>query len=121
MNRRPKLIAGLLLLLCGAGLIAWNLRDPDVGFREPPKQERAVTASEVPLPVQAAIKRVSAGGKIDKILEKRRGDAVTYEVDLIHQNLKTEIKFHEDGSVVKQKTRKLKLKKPTTRQVLSHR
>jgi hypothetical protein len=121
MNRKSKLIAGILLLLCGAALIGWNMRDPDAGFREPPKQERAVTASEVPLAVQSAIKRVSAGGKIEKILEKRRGEQVTYEVDLIHQNLKTEFKFHEDGSVVKQKTRKLKLKKPATRQLLSQR
>jgi hypothetical protein len=108
MNRKSKLIAGVMLLICGLGLIGWNMRDPDRAFREPPKEERIVTADQTPLPVQSAIQRVSAGSKIDKIKEKRRGDQTTYEVDMIRNNLKIEVKFHEDGSVAKQKSKKLK-------------
>jgi hypothetical protein len=108
MSRNSKLIAGALLLICGLALIAWNMRDPDRAYREPPKEERMVTIEQTPLPVQSAIQRVSAGSKIEKIKESRRGDQTTYAVYLIRNDLQTEIKFHEDGSIAKQKTKKLK-------------
>jgi hypothetical protein len=108
MNRRIKLIAGVILLLCGIALIGWNLRDPDRAFREPPKEERVITLEQTPLPVQAAIQRVSAGSKIAEIKEKRRGGPAYYEVDMIRGDTKTEIQFHEDGSLAKKKSKKVK-------------
>jgi hypothetical protein len=108
MSRKSKLIAGVMLLVCGLALIGWNMRDPDRAYREPPKEERVVTVEQTPLPVQSAIQRVSAGSKIEKIKEKHRGDQTTYEVDMIGKDVKSQIQFHEDGSVAKQKSKKLK-------------
>ena len=108
MSRKSKLISGVILLICGFALIGWNLRDPDRGFREPPKEARLVTVEQVPLPVQSAIQRVSTGNKIERIKETRQGNQLTYEVDMIRGNTGIEVKFHEDGSIKKQKSRKLK-------------
>jgi hypothetical protein len=108
MSRNSKLIAGVLLLICGLALIGWNMRDPDRAYREPPKQERMVTVEQTPLPVQSAIQRLSAGSKIEKIKESRRGDQTTYDVYMIRNKVRIEFKFHEDGSVAKQKSKKLK-------------
>ena len=107
MNRNHKLIAGVVLLVLGIGLIAWNLRDPDAAYREPAKQERNITQAEMPPPVQATVKRVVAGGKIEEITEKRQGGTTTYSVDSIHGNEKTETKIAEDGAILKQKSKKL--------------
>jgi hypothetical protein len=112
MSRKSKVIAGVILLVCGIALIAWNLRDPDRAYREPPKEERVVTLEQTPLPVQSAIQRVSAGSKIEEIKEKRRGGPATYEVDVIRGDVKTKISFHEDGSVAKEKSKKLKPPQP---------
>jgi len=109
MNRRQKLAAGIILLVFGTGLIGWNLRDPDRAYREPPKQERHVTVEQVPPPVLAAVKRVSAGATIKGIKEKRQGGKTTYEVDTIQGNTKREVKLAEDGSVIKQKSKKLRV------------
>lgn len=109
MTRNRKLLAGVVLLVLGVGLIAWNLRDPDAAYREPPKQERVITHDEMPLPVQATVKRVLADGKVEEIKEKRRGGTTTYEVDTIRGRTKTEFKISEDGAVIKQQSKKAKV------------
>jgi hypothetical protein len=108
MDRNRKLLAGVILLVVGVGLICWNLRDPDRAYREGPKQERVVTAEQMPLPVQATFQRVSAGHKVEEIKEKRHNGMTTYEVDTIRGDTKTEVKIAEDGSVIKQKSKKVK-------------
>jgi hypothetical protein len=107
MNRKHKLIAGIVLLVLGVGLIGWNLRDPDAAYREPPKHERVITQSEMPPPVQATLKRVVADGKIKEIKEKRQGGTTYYSVDSIQGGHKTAVKIAEDGSIIKQKSKKL--------------
>jgi hypothetical protein len=109
MNRNVKLSAGVVLLALGVGLIARNLRDPDAAFREPPKEERVITREEMPLPVQATVKRVVADGKIEEIKEKRQGGTTTFEVDTVRGAMTIEFKIAEDGAVIKQKSRKLKV------------
>lgn len=107
MKRNHKLVAGIVLLVLGIGLIGWNLRDPDAAYREPPKHERVITQSEMPPPVLATLKRVVADGKIEEIKEKRQGGTTYYSVDSIRGNQKTEVKIAEDGSILKQKSKKL--------------
>jgi uncharacterized membrane protein YkoI len=108
MSNRKKWILAVALLICGAALIIWNLRDPDRAYREPAKEEREVTLEQVPMPVQAAVKQASAGGTIEEIKEEHQGGKTTYEVDIVRGDTKTEIKFAEDGSVIKTKSKKLK-------------
>jgi hypothetical protein len=110
MNRKSKLIAGVILLVCGIALIGWNMRDPDRDFREPPEEERDITLDQTPPRVQAAIHRVTAGSRIEEIKEERRGSVTKYEVDTIRGDLKTEFEFNEDGSLSKQKSKKVKPK-----------
>jgi len=106
MSRNGKVATGTILLAIGIGLICWNLRDPNAAYREGPKQERMVTAQQIPLPVQATLQRVAAGQKIQEIKEKRQNGVTTYHVDAIRGNTKTELKIAEDGSVLKQKSKR---------------
>jgi hypothetical protein len=107
MNRNQKLILGTGLLVTGLGLIGWNLRDPDAAYREPPKHERVITPAEMPPPVQATLQRVAGNGKITQVKEKRQGGTTYYSVDSVSGDKKTEVKIAEDGSVMKQKSKKL--------------
>jgi hypothetical protein len=93
-------------------LIGWNLRDPDRAYREQPKEKRQVTFEQTPLPVQAAIKQASAGGKIEEILEEHQAGITTYKADVVVGDTKTELKLGEDGSVIKRKSKKFKPKVP---------
>ena len=108
MNSKYKWVIALTLLAVGPALIAWNLRDPDRAYREPPKEERVLSIEQAPLPVQATIRRISAGGRIQEIQEERRGDRTSYEVDVIRGNTEFEFELSMDGSIVKQKSKKLK-------------
>ena len=108
MNGKLTLAIGVMLLICGFALIGWNLRDPDRDYREPPSEERTVTLEQIPLAVQATIKRVSAGAAIEDIQEERKGDTTTYEVDVIRANTKIEFEIAEDGSIIEQESKKLK-------------
>ena len=108
MNTKQKWAVALVLLAGGGALIGWNLRDPDRGKREPVEEERELPIAQTPAAVQATIKRVSAGGKIEEVQEEREGDRVTYEVDVIKGDTKTEYEISVDGSVIKEKSKKLK-------------
>lgn len=108
MKPKLKWVAAAISIAFGISLIGWNLRDPDAAFREPPKEKRVVTIDQVPLSVQGAIKQMSAGGTIEDIQEKQQGSETSYEVDVIRGDTKTEIKFAENGSVIKQKSKKVK-------------
>ena len=108
MSRRLKWVVGVVLLLCGFALIGWNMRDPDRSFREPASVERVVTLEQIPEAVQAAVKRVSAGGKIEDIQEDRKGNATTYEVDVIRGDMKTEYEISLDGVVLEEESKKRK-------------
>jgi hypothetical protein len=108
MNRKHAWGLTAILLLCGATLIGWNLRDPDRAFREPKSVERDVTLDQVPPAVQETIKRVSAGAKIEDIQEDRKGDVTKYEIDVIRGKTKTEFEIAVDGSVIEQESKKLK-------------
>ncbi len=112
MSNTHKGIVGGALVLCGLALIGWNLRDPDRAYREQPKEKRAVTFEQIPLPVQAAIQQARASGKIQEILEEHQGGTTTYKADLVLGDTKTELKLAEDGSVIKRKSKKLKPQAP---------
>jgi hypothetical protein len=112
MSNRSKWILAIALMIGGTALILWNLRDPDRAYREPPKQERVVTLDQIPLPVQSAVKQASAGGAIEEIKEKHQGSTTTYEADIVVGDTKTELKFAEDGSVIKRKSKQIKPKVP---------
>jgi uncharacterized membrane protein YkoI len=109
VNSKHKWVVALVLLAAGTALIAWNLRDPDRAYREPPEDERIVSTEQTPLPVQATIKRLSAGGKVEEIKEEREGGRTKYEVEVVRGDTKTEFEIAEDGSVTKQKSKKLKV------------
>ena len=108
MSRNHKLFAAVAMLLLGAALIAWNLRDPDAAYREPPLVTKPITAQQAPAAVQDVIKRVSLGGKLYKIKQETRGDQVKYEVEVLRGDTRTEYKIAPDGAIMKQKAKKLK-------------
>jgi uncharacterized membrane protein YkoI len=109
MKRNHKIFAGVFLLLCGAGLIGWSLRDPDAAYREQPKVETVVTRQQVPPAIQATIDRLlKSGGTLAEIQEERQGNEVEYEVEIISGNMKTEYELSADGKVTEQKSKTLK-------------
>ena len=110
-NKQKGILAGVLML-CGLGLIGWNLRDPDRAYREPPKEKRQITIDQIPMPVQAAIKQASAAGKIEEILEEHQGGTTSYKADVVVGDTKIELKLAEDGSVIKRKSKKFTPKAP---------
>jgi hypothetical protein len=64
------------------------------------------------MPVQAAIKQASAGGKIEDILEEHQGGTTAFKADVVVGDTKTELKLTEDGSVIKRKSKQIKPKTP---------
>lgn len=114
MTKTSKMIGGgVTLMACGLALIGWNARDPDSAYREPAKEERVVQLEQVPAPVQATIRRVSTGGTIEEIQKERKGDKVTYEVDVVGRSAKFEYEIAEDGVILQQESKKLKQKSRT--------
>ena len=109
MKRNHKIVLGVLLTACGVTLILWSFRDPDAAYREQPKVEKVVTIQQVPPPVQATIERLgTSGGKLSEIQEESRGSKVKYDAEFISGNTKTKYEITPDGSIVKQKSKKLK-------------
>ena len=113
MKDKTKLIVAGCALVVGAGLITWNLRDPDRGFYEQPKQEQNVTLDQIPAPVRATIKRESAGGVVEEIQKETQQGEIKYEVDLVVGGQKIDLEIAEDGSILERKTKKLKPSKPS--------
>ena len=111
MNSRHKVVFASVAMVGGIGLIGWNFRDKDSAYREPPEVERQMKVEEVPAPVQAAIKKLSAGGgTIEEIKEERQGPEVKYEVEIVKGVIKTEYELAPDGSILEQESKKLKRK-----------
>ena len=109
MKQKHKIVAAIVLLVCGIGLIGWSMRDPDAAYREQPKVETVVTLQQVPPAVQATIERFTkAGGKVEDIQEERRGEELKYEVDVIAGAIKTEYEIGPDGKILEQKSKKVK-------------
>jgi hypothetical protein len=108
MKRNHKVLVAVILLVCGTSLIAWNMRDPDAAYREQPQVEKIVTIQQVPSPVQATIGRLVGSGKLNEIQEESRGSNVKYEVEIISGSTKTEYEIAPDGSIIEQKSKKLK-------------
>lgn len=72
---RYMLICGLLAAGLVLGLPACSL------FRHHGGREQPVTLSQVPTPTRAAIERLTAGGKIEKLEMEHEGDTVLYDVE----------------------------------------
>lgn len=64
-------------------------------------QEKEVTIQEVPAPVRAAIEKLSAGGTIDELEQEKKGDKVTYSVEVKKDGKTTEYDLSADGAVLK--------------------
>jgi hypothetical protein len=108
MSRNYKLVAAVVMLLLGGALIAWNLRDPDAAFREPPRVKKPITAGQAPAAVQNVIKRLSVAGSRSEVKEETRGDRVQYEVEVTRGNTRTEYEIASDGAIIKQEAKKPK-------------
>lgn len=108
MSHKHKIIAGVTTLLVGTALFAWNLRDPDAAYKEPPKVEKTITAQQAPKPVQDVIKRVSAGGRLYEVQEETRGKEVKYEIEVIRGNLKLEYEVSPEGVILEEDSKKLR-------------
>jgi hypothetical protein len=109
MKERTKWVLAVVLLLSGFCLIAWNLlHDPDGAFREERVPDEVVTLDQVPPPVQATIKRESAGGLVREVQKETKDGKVSYEVDIALRGRKIEIDVAEDGAVVKREIKRLK-------------
>jgi hypothetical protein len=109
MKRNHKIVIAVILIVCGVALIGWSFRDPDAGYYEQPKVETVVTVQQVPARVQATIQRLTtAGSTLKEIQEERRGDELKYDVEFVSGNTKTDYKISPDGTIVKQKSKKLK-------------
>ena len=108
MSHKHKMFAGVAMLLLGSALFAWNLRDPDAAYREPPKVEKTITAQQAPKAVQDVIKRVSAGGRLYEVQEETRGKEVKYEIEVIRGNIKFEYEVSPDGVILEQDSKRLR-------------
>jgi uncharacterized membrane protein YkoI len=62
------------------------------------KKETVVTIAQVPLPVKAAIEKVTAGTTIKQIEKIESGGKVTYEVEYMKDGKEHEAYFAEDRS-----------------------
>jgi hypothetical protein len=111
MTNRNKWILAVALLLVGACLIGWNLRDPDRAYREVRIPDEAVTLEQVPPPVRSTIKREGAGGELRELVRENEQGTITYEVEIAVGGRKLELDVAEDGSIVKRELKKLKAKK----------
>jgi uncharacterized membrane protein YkoI len=107
MTRNRKIAAGLVMFVLGLGLIAWNMRDPEAAYREPPQVEKIITAEQLPPPVQETLKRISQSGKVAEIQEESRGEKLHYEVKIVSGNTQTKYEIASDGSITEQKSKKL--------------
>jgi hypothetical protein len=108
MTDKTKVATGITALILGSGIILWNLRDPNRGYYEQPKQEEEVTIDQVPAPVGTAIRRASAGGVVHQIQRETKQGKVKYDADIIVGGQKIGLRIAEDGSVLERKTKKLK-------------
>ena len=105
MNDKNKAIAGAIMLVLGAGLIAWNLRDPYRGLREPPTQKQVVSMEQLPLPLQTAIKRQSAGAVITKIEKETKLGKSYYKLALTKDGHKKSLHIAEDGLLIPKRSK----------------
>jgi hypothetical protein len=103
MTKPLGAVVGVGLLIAGAGLIAWNLRDPDAALREPLKEKRAITLAEAPAAVQATAAREAAGAPVGDVQEKRQGSEVKWEIFVRHGRQVTEVEIAQSGAVLKRK------------------
>jgi hypothetical protein len=108
MKDTTKVATGVTALVLGAGLILWNLRDPNRGYYEQPKVEEEMTIDQVPVPVRTAITRASVGGVVQQIQRETKQGKVKYDADIIVGGRKIGLKLAEDGSILERKTKKLK-------------
>jgi hypothetical protein len=108
MNDKTKLAVAGAAIVLGAGLMLWNLRDPNRGYYEQPKREEEVTIDQVPASVGTAIRRASAGGTVHQIQRETKQGKVKYDADIIIGGHKIGLKIDEDGSILERKTKKLK-------------
>lgn len=113
MKNRTKLMVGGAAFVVGVGLILWNLRDPDRGYYEQPKEEEVVTIQQVPLPVRKVIERESAGGVIEEIQKETKAGKVEYEADIIKAGHKIALEIGEDGAILERKAKKVSPPKPS--------
>jgi hypothetical protein len=113
MTNRTKLIGAGCAFVVGAGLILWNLRDPNRGYYEQPKQEQLVTIDQIPAPVRTTIKRESAGGVVKEIQKETKEGKIKYDADIVMGNHKIGLKIAEDGSILERKAKKLNPPKPS--------
>jgi hypothetical protein len=63
--------------------------------------ETEVTLDKVPAAAKAAIEKETAGATIKEIEKKQCCGKVAYEVEYVKDGRKVEVKFMEDGSVMK--------------------
>ena len=65
------------------------------------RKETVVTTAQVPLPVRAAIERVTAGNTIKQIERIESGGKVTYEVEYMKDGKELDAYFAENGQQIK--------------------
>jgi hypothetical protein len=63
--------------------------------------ENEISLDKVPAAAKAAIEKETAGGTIKEIEKKKCCGKVAYEVEYMKDGRKVEVKFTEDGSVMK--------------------
>ena len=113
MKDRTKVICGSSAFVAGAGLILWNLRDPNRGYYEQPKTEEVVTVQQIPAPVRTVIERESAGGVVEEIQKETKAGKVQYDADIIKAGHKIGLEIGEDGTILERKAKKLRPPKPS--------
>ena len=114
MTDRTKIRAAAGMFVLGGALIAWNLRDPNRGFYEQPKEEQLVTIDQIPGPVKATVHRESAGGVVREIQKETKAGTVKYDIDIAKAGQKIGLKIAEDGTILERKIKKLKPKAANT-------
>jgi hypothetical protein len=113
MKNRTKLTIAGSTFAAGVGLILWNMRDPNRGYYEQPKEEQVVTIQQIPAPVRTVIERESAGGVVEEIQKETKAGKVQYEADIIKAGHKIGLEIGEDGSILERKAKKIRPPKPS--------
>ena len=67
-------------------------------------REEEITMAELPEAVRKAVEKELAGAKPKEIERELKGGVVTYEIEYIAGGKEVEVKFAEDGTVLKRKT-----------------
>lgn len=95
LNSKKKLglVVAMALMAGLATTVTWAAKSNE-------EREVKVTLDQVPSAVKTAIEQKRQGAKIEEIEKETEGGKSTFEIEIVQDGKKSEIKFAEDGKVI---------------------